>query len=75
MQYLAFLTTKGFIACVWTFGCCKQPTSTTGSIMVWLKRRLYMNKYVYMYFAKYLRKNDLFLFCCVDDIDLWHTVS
>ena len=54
MQYLALLTTKVFIACVWTFGCCKQPTSTTGSIMVWLKRRLYMSKYMYMYFAKYL---------------------
>ena len=40
MQYLVLLTTKVFIACVWTFGCCK-PTSTTGSIMVWLKRRLY----------------------------------
>ena len=51
---LALLTTKVFIACVWTFGCCKQPTSTTGSIMVWLKRRLYMSKYMYMYFAKYL---------------------
>ena len=21
------MTTKVFIACVWTFGCCKQPTS------------------------------------------------
>ena len=41
VQYLALMTTKVFIACVWTFGCCKQPTSTTGSIMVWLKRRLY----------------------------------
>ena len=40
MQYLALLTTKVFIACVWMFGFCKQPTSTTGSIMVWLKRRL-----------------------------------
>ena len=29
-------------------------TSTTGSIMVWLKRRLYMSKYTYMYFAKYV---------------------
>ena len=38
---LALLTTKVFIACVWTFGCCKQPTSTIGNIMVWLKRRLY----------------------------------
>ena len=28
MQYLALLTTKVFIACVWTFGCCKQPIST-----------------------------------------------
>ena len=41
MQYLAILTMKVFIVCVWMFGCCKQPTSTTGSIMVWLKRRLY----------------------------------
>ena len=40
---LALLTTKFFIACVWTFGCCKQPASTTSSsIMVWLKRRLYI---------------------------------
>ena len=46
MQYLALLTMKVFIACVWTFGCCKQPTSTNGSIMVWLKRRLYMSKYM-----------------------------
>ena len=28
MQYLALLTTKVFIPCVWTFGCCKQPAST-----------------------------------------------
>ena len=41
VQYLALLTTKVFIACVWT----QQPTSTTGNIMVWLKRRLYMSKY------------------------------
>ena len=45
VQYLALLTTKVFIACVWTFGCCKQLTSTNGNIMVWLKRRLYMSKY------------------------------
>ena len=65
MQYLALLTTKVFIACVWTFGCCKQPTSATGSIMVWLKRRLYMSKYMYMYFAKYLLKSYIFLFFSV----------
>ena len=38
---LALLTTKVFIVCVWTFVCCKQPSSTIGSIMVWLKRRLF----------------------------------
>ena len=47
MQYLALLTTMVFIACVWMFVCCKQPTSTTGNIMVWLKRTLYMSKYMY----------------------------
>ena len=50
----ALLTTKVFIACVWVFGCFKQPTSTTGSIMILLKGKLYMSKYMYMYFAKYL---------------------
>ena len=44
VHYCHLLTTKVFIACVWTFGCCKQPISTTGNIMVWLKRRLYMNE-------------------------------
>ena len=41
MRYLALLTTRVFISCVCKFGCCKQPTSTTGSIMMWLKRSLY----------------------------------
>ena len=41
VQCLALLITKAFMVC-W---CCRQLTSTTDSVMVWLKRRPYTSKY------------------------------
>ena len=58
-QCLALLITKAFMVSVCMCGCCRRLTLTTDSVMVWLKRRPYTRKYIFI-LLKYM--NWLFSF-------------